>query len=239
MNKNKIVILIVGILVIIGVSFFVINRKDKKIIVEEKIATTTTPIEIKKEVVVSIKDTAWAVFQKYLNYNKDKNLNGVKSIVYKVNSICASEIPTYECKNRMNSAYSYGSILKKDDFKNVSSDKNQIILSTDFWTENAKEIDQYGRFRSIIFFIKGNDGEWKLLSFSPTTGNALTKASSTEAEVDAKLISFTEDKDKDGIADYVEQCKQVSDKSTCVQTDPTKRDTDGDGFWDGTQALMK
>ena len=30
------------------------------------------------------KDIAWTAFQKYLKYNKEQNLEGVKSVVYKV-----------------------------------------------------------------------------------------------------------------------------------------------------------
>jgi hypothetical protein len=234
MQSKKIILIIVLIIVVIGVLFFGLKTSAPKAEIPtekpiaEKIIATSTPVKVQP---VSIKDTAWAVFQKYLDFNKNHDLDGVKNSVYKVNVVCASSTITDECKNRMDSAYAYGIALNKKDFKNVWSDSKQIILATDFWTESIKELDEYGRFRSLIFFVRGVDNKWKLLSFSPTKGNGLSKASSTQEEIDAKLISYTEDNDKDGIADFEESREQTNN--------PALRDTDGDGFWDGVQALMK
>jgi hypothetical protein len=243
--KNKI-LYIIAIIIVVFISFFIFKKVSfapKAEIPEENIATTTvektgtsTPIKTKE---ISIKDTAWAVFQKYLAYNKEKNLDGVKSIVFKVNPVCADKVASEDCKNRMDSAYQYGSALKKEDFKNVWSDEKQIILATNFWTESSTDLDEYGRFRSIMFFIKGSDGQWKLLSFSPTKGNATNKGAASQKEIDDRLVRYTEDKDQDGIADYAEECLQTQDKSTCIVTSPKLRDTDGNGLWDGVQALMK
>jgi uncharacterized protein YxeA len=249
MDKNKKIILICGVLVIILGSFLIIKNVSFAPVAEIQktdqannlVASTTSPkpeTNVEK-VKVSTFDVAWAVFQKYLGYNKDHNLDAVKSIVYKVNSICADKIASTECKSRMDSAYSYGSVLKKEDFVNVWSDEKQIILSTNFWTESVKDLDQYGRFRSIIFFIKGADDEWKLLSFSPTQGGATSKGSASQKEVDDRLVIYTEDKDQDGIADYTEQCLGIKEGQTCIKTDPKLRDTNGNGLWDGVEALMK
>lgn len=183
-------------------------------------------------------DIAWAVFQKYLGFNKDQDLNSVKSIVYKISPICANTASTTECFSRMNLAYQYGSEMKKEDFVNVWSDEKQIILATDFWTESSEEMDAYGRFRSIIFFIKGDDGKWKLLSFSPTKGGAVNKGNASQEEIDQRLVRYTEDKDNDGLADYNEECLSAENQSSCVKTSPSLRDTDSDGLWDGIEALM-
>lgn len=185
------------------------------------------------------KDIAWTVFQEYLSYNQIQDLNGVESIVYKVAPVCADEKTIIDCKARMGTAYSYGSILKEEDFINVWSDKRQIILATDFWTESIPALDQYGRFRSIIFLIKGDDGKWKLLSFSPTAGGVTTKGTATEEEVDERIIRYTEDNDLDGRPDYEEECLSVKEGQTCIKTDPKLRDTDGDGLWDGVQVLIE
>lgn len=184
------------------------------------------------------KDVAWAVFQKYLSYNKDKNLEGVKSVVYKVAPVCEDSKTRIDCEARMGSAYSYGSALKKEDFTNVWNDEKQIILSTDFWLESAKDLDQYGRFRSILFFVKGADNNWKLLSFSPYAGGAVNKGAASQEEIDSRLIIYTEDNDKDGMADYEEECLNKPNDSTCIKTSPKLRDTDGDGLWDSVEALM-
>ena len=186
----------------------------------------------------SPKDVAWAVFSKYLAFNKEQNLAGVKSVVYKINPVCADEITSVDCKARMDSAYSYGSALKKADFVNIWSDEKQMILTTDFWLESSKEMDQYGRFRGIIFFVKGEAG-WKLLSFSPTKGGATNKGLASQEEIDTRIIRYTEDQDFDGLADYEEECLNKPNDNTCIKTSPKLRDTNGNGLWDGVEALMK
>ena len=155
-------------------------------------------------------------------------------MVYKIAPVCEDPKLRIDCEGRMGSAYSYGSTLKKEDFTNVWSDEKQIILSTDFWLESSEDMDQYGRFRSIIFFVKSETG-WKLLSFSPTKGGATNKGAASQEEIDARLIRYTEDKDEDG----AEECIPAETKDTCVATNPKIRDTDGDGLWDGVEALMR
>jgi len=242
---NKKIIIPVALILITIALIFVLDRMPSPLITNsqenglEKIKIDPNMPGITLPLSNAPKDIAWAVFQKYLGYNKDQNLEGVRSVVYKVASVCDDPKTTIDCKARMNLAYQYGSALKKEDFKNVWSDKKQIILSTDFWTESLKELDQYGRFRSIIFFVKGVDDGWKLLSFSPTQGNATSKGVASQEEVDARLITYTEDKDQDGMADYIEECIPAETKDTCIPTNPRIRDTDGDGWWDGVEALMR
>jgi hypothetical protein len=184
------------------------------------------------------KDVAWAVFQKYLAYNKNLDLESVKSVVYKVASVCEDPKTTIDCQSRMNSAYQFGNALKKEDFVNIWSDKNQTILSTDFHVE--EDDVSIGRFRSIIFFIKDESGNFKLLSFSPFKGAAASKdTTASRKEIDDRLVTYTEDNDQDGIADYDEECLAVKEGQTCVKTNQKLRDTNGDGLWDGVEALMK
>ncbi len=247
---NKKIILIVSILIVVFVLFFVFKNislapsTENKIMPEENATSTnqeisSIPILPKQNLPLSddSKEMAWAIFQKYLGYNKDKNLDAVKSIVYKVNVVCESAVATDECKNRMDMAYAYGSALKKADFTNVWSDSKQTILSTDFKIdENDMAI---GRNRAIMFFVKNNTSNLVLLSFSPFKGYVLEKASTTREELLSKLTDTTKDTDKDGIADYEEQCIFPYDVSTCIKTNPDLRDTDANGYWDGVQALMK
>jgi hypothetical protein len=197
------------------------------------------PIDISLPLSNSPKDVAWELFQKYLAYNKDRDLEGVKETVYKIAQVCEDPKQRIDCESRMGSAYSYGSQLKKEDFTNVWSDQKQIILSSDFWLESSEDLDQYGRFRSIIFFIKADDDSWKLLSFSPTQGGATRKGVASQEEVDARIMRYTEDKDEDGRADYEEECLNKPGDSACIKTNPKLRDTDGDGLWDGIEALMR
>lgn len=242
----KKIITITGIIALILVLFFVFKNVSLAPVVDNDSGANTGKIKINPNIPDQTlplsnapKDVAWALFQKYLAFNKARDFEGVRGAVYKIASVCADPKTRIDCEARMNLAYQYGSILKKEDFVNVWSDEKQIILATDFWLESIEKLDQYGRFRSIIFFVKGEDDNWKLLSFSPTMGNATNKGAASREEVDARLIIYTEDKDKDGIADYVEECIPVDIKETCVPTSSKIRDTDGDGWWDGVEALMK
>lgn len=245
--KNKIII-IIGVLVVIVILFFVIKNisfapttevvgenslpaNGEKIQAEPQLPEQTLPLSNDP------KDVAWALFQKYLSYNKIKNLEGVRSTVYKVASVCEDPKTTIDCQARMGLAYQYGSVLKKEDFKNVWSDERQIILSTDFRIQ--EDDSTIGRNRAIIFFIKDNSGNLKMLSFSPFKGAIVDKGTASEKELNDRIITYTEDNDQDGIADYDEECLAVKEGQTCVKTSPKLRDTDSDGLWDGVEALMK
>ncbi len=183
----------------------------------------------------SPKDVAWRLFQKYLAYDKIGDLKGVKSVVYKVASVCENPKTAIDCKARMNLAYLYGSKLKKEDFVNVWNDKKQIILATNFKIQEDANV--IGRNRAIIFFIRDKKG-LKMLSFSPFKGAVSDKGTASKKELNYRIINYTEDKDKDGIADYKEECLAVKTGEICVKTNPNLRDTNGDGWWDGIETLI-
>src|SRR3989344_9440770 len=249
MNIKKI-LGIVGLVVIIVVLIFFISKYKSGI---SDVSTTTPKTNISDSsydglsqiepdflgqdlpLSNSPKNVAWETFQKYLKYNKEQNLEGVKSIVYKVAPICEDVKNTIECKARMSLAYQYGSVLKKENFVNIWSDEKQIILATDFKIEEDDSI--LGRHRAIIFFVKDNES-LKLLSFSPFKGATISKGVASREEIDDRLIIYTEDKDEDGIVDYDEECLSPKEGEVCVKTSPKIRDTDGDGFWDGINVLI-
>lgn len=179
---------------------------------------------------------AWRAFEKYLEANKAKDLETLKTLVYKVAPVCEDPETLADCKSRMNLAYEYGVALKKKSFTNVWEDQKQLILTTDFWTEENETA--FGRFRSIIFFIKTESGELKLVSFSPFKGARLSKGEASIEELTDRAIRYTEDNDMDGLADYDEECLDEKTKATCTKTDIRSRDTDQDGLWDSLEALM-
>lgn len=245
---KKIIILILFVVGAVALFLFLKDKNETVIpasLTEDSAATTTASntenqgASSTSPKLLSVKDQVWTIFQKYLEYNKSHDLEGVKSVVYKVAPVCEDVKLKTDCENRMDAAYNYGSALKKENFVNVWSDEKQIILATDFWLESSKDLDQYGRFRSIIFFIKGTDGSWKLLSFSPTKGGATNKGAASQEEIDGRIVRYTEDNDNDGIADYEEECLHKPGDSSCLKTDPKIIDTDKDGWWDGVKVLMK
>ncbi|MBN2093905.1 MAG: hypothetical protein JW740_00820 [Candidatus Zambryskibacteria bacterium] len=208
------------------------NNKSLPIIGDIDLPSLDLPFSEK-----SVKDEVWEVFENYLTFNKNRDLKGVESVVYKISPVCADSATRVDCDIRMGLAHQYGMALNKKDFTNVWSDDNQVILATNYWTEISEELDQYGRFRSIIFFIKIDD-YWKLLSFSPTQGGAVTKGAASQEEINDRLIKYTEDNDEDGKLDYEEECLNILDRTNCVKTSPVARDTNGNGLWDSVEALM-
>lgn len=237
-----------GIVAIIGIVFFVIQNQTnapvaeqtqeqengpEKIIIDPSLSGQTLPLS------TDPKDVAWTLFEKYIAFNKTKNIEGVRSTVYKIAAVCEDPKTRIDCEARMGAAYSYGRELQKQDFKNVWSDERQTILATDFWIEDSEQMGVIGRFRSIIFFVKNEKGELRLLSFSPTKGGATSRGEASQQELEDRIIRWSEDKDEDGIADYDEECLGAKEGQTCTKTNPKLRDSDGNGFWDGIQALMK
>jgi hypothetical protein len=91
--------------------------------------------------------------------------------------------------------------------------------------------------RGIIYFVI-DKGAIKLLSFNPSKGAVVMKSTASKEELNDRLTRYTEDKDEDGKEDYLEECLSTSQEEGCVKTDTTKRDTNGDGFWDGIEALF-
>ncbi|OHA87812.1 MAG: hypothetical protein A3A96_00500 [Candidatus Zambryskibacteria bacterium RIFCSPLOWO2_01_FULL_39_39] len=249
MNTKKALLIIVLVIIAGALTFFISKSRSNY----SQTATSTpkveegglhTGIQIKPELPGQTlpfsndpKDLAWAVFQKYLGYNKDQNLEGVRGVVYKVASVCEDPKTTIDCKARMNLAWEYGNVLKKEDFVNVWEDSKQIILATDFKTREDDSI--IGRDRSIIFFVRDENKNLKMLSFSPFKGVIVNKGTASQEELNDRIVRYTEDKDKDGIADYDEECLAVKEGQTCTQTNPKIRDTDGDGLWDGIEALIQ
>lgn len=241
-NKNKI-FLGLGVLVIVIMGFFVFKNVSLAPIVNNDIKTNTEKIKIDPNIPGqtlpfsnSPKDVAWEVFQKYLVFNKNKNIEGVKSVVYKIAPVCENPQTRIDCEARMGSAYAYGSALKKENFTNVWSDEKQTILATDFKIQEDES--GVGRSRAIIFFIKDEAGNLRMLSFSPRKGAFTQKSEASREEYMDRIILYTEDKDNDGAVDYIEECIPADMKDTCAPTNPKLRDTDGDGWWDGVEDLM-
>lgn len=243
--KTKIIYFTFSFLAIIGLLVLIMRYQPggptdtKEESQLEKIALNPEVPEMSLPLSNNPKDAAWNLFQKYLEYNKTRNLAGIKSVVYKIAPVCEDPKTRIDCEARMGAAYSYGNAFKKSDFVHFWSDEKQAILATDFWIENNKDMNLIGRFRSIIFFLKDEAGNLKMLSFSPTQGGATGRGEASEEELTARVTRWSEDTDQDGIADYNEECLGAKEGEVCNKTNPKMRDTDGDGLWDGVQALIQ
>lgn len=240
--KNKILYAVL-ILLVIGAVFFILTKnwdvtstQTTDQTEEENTSILPNLPDISLPFSSNPKDLAWDLFQKYLEFNRKRDLDGVRSTVYKVAPVCDDPKLILDCQNRMGLAYNYGSILKREDFVNVWSDERQIILSSDLKIQ--EDDSAISRKRSIIFFIRNEKGDLKLLSFSPSKGVYTTKGDASKEELNERIVLWSEDNDNDGIADYSEECLDAGENA-CEKTSPKVRDTDGDGWWDGTEIYLK
>ncbi len=183
---------------------------------------------------LAIKDKAWIVLEKYLDFAKNHDIKNLSKISYQVSEICKDKSKEKECFERMDAVYFIGKELKKSDFKYVWQDDKQIILTTDFkFEENESMIS---KSRGMIYFVI--DKEIKVLSFNHAKGSVVTKSTASIEELKDRLNTYTKDIDEDGKEDYLEECLSSSQGSECIKTDTKIKDSDKDGFWDGIEALF-
>lgn len=238
------ILYVILVLFAVGAIFFIINRSEPSRAnsnntgAEDQNGSSIIPNlpDINLPFSNSPQDVAWDLLQKYLEFNRQRDLEGVRSTVYKVAPVCNDPKLVLDCHARMGLAYNYGSQLKKQDFKNVWSDQKQIIISTDFRFEEDE--NNASRNRGIIFFIYDENNKLRLLSFSPFRGSIISKGAMNTEETKNLIERWTDDADQDGIEDYTEECLDQNTKDICVKTDPKSRDSDNDGLWDGTEFFM-
>ena len=136
----------------------------------------------------------------------------------------------------MDNAYSFGSPFTKKDVPHIAYDDKQIILYGDY--QKNLNGDAPAIARGIIYFVR-EGANIKFLSFNPFQGAFIirngTEATST---ISAKLDSMTADSDGDTLADDIGTCSDQNELITCTPTDPHKKDTDSNGWWDSTEAVF-
>lgn len=163
-------------------------------------------------------------------------MEGVLALTYQVSEVCADEARRAECDERMENAHAFGEDMHREGMRILSADRNQMILVSD-WLEDFDNAT-FSITRSIIFFIRDN-GALKLLAFNPFDGPLIVKRGGEDREaVISRLYTMVADSDEDGLADTIETCEGRAPESGCLTTDPNKKDTDEDGFWDSTQSFF-
>jgi hypothetical protein len=214
---------------------------------------TEGPIEMGQS--VDNKKVAWEIFQKYLSYMRDNNIEGLRSIMYlgggkSINdfeNITEQEKEDYfnsygknleeELKKLMTWSADQSSYLKETDFVNLVEDEKQLIMSTNLINDSHDDVFSYKKEK--IFFVKGSSGDLKILTVRTSTyGDATDK---TETEKWSSLQEKVKDSDGDGLTDTEETCEEFfsSFDDDCVKTDSYKRDTNGNGWWDSVDRILK
>jgi hypothetical protein len=173
----------------------------------------------------------WQTFQTYLGFLKAHDVDSANALMWPSVRMdmpaCIAQLSEKTCWGLVDALYGSASTLKGEDFANVWADDKQIILSSDpAFTPQAGEVDAS---RSYLYFVFDPQGRILFLQLANKSWNA-----TTEDEVRQMML----DSDQDGLTDSDETClHQPGDM--CTKTDPGKRDTDGDGYWDSIEEAAK
>ncbi len=241
MQKKIIIVVIFIVLAFLGYRSFVM-APEVVTSTESSSTSTSTPTSTpatkptpsKNDLL--IKDAAWKVFEAYLKATKDKDIETVKKLSYQVSSDCLDQTKVKECQDRMNTAFNYGKQFKYENMKYISYDEKQIILAGDYFESLEGESPSFAR--GVLYFIR-EGSTVKFLSLNPFFGAIIIREEGeATTTVRDRLLNATEDTDVDYALDVFEKCIGIGALPGCVKTDSTKRDTNGDGFWDSTESLF-
>lgn len=171
-------------------------------------SATTTAIKTNASVAASV--DLWSVFDKMLLAFKNKDLALYNESSYETFDSSSAQFFAQIAE----SGYESFSQIKKTDFTIKSQDNKQAVYSRPVQVSAGKyTIEQF-------MFVKISNN-WKLLAYSHRQ----------------YLGSPSQDSDNDGLTDNEETCKANRDPS-CVVSDPNKKDTNGNGWWDSIEKSM-
>jgi hypothetical protein len=183
--------------------------------------------------------TLWKVFEQYLVYAKNHDKVALATLSYKVSDTCADSKQEKECFEKMDAVYAIGSKLKQGDFVNVLEDDKQAILSTNYTRVTSET--ELSATKAVIVFIKDDKGNPKLASLKPNETWVVNRTStSTVSALETKLEGMLVDTDNDGKTDELELCIFPNNYVvfSCEKTDPTKKDSNTNGYWDGVESYL-
>lgn len=196
---------------------------------------TPAPVNTSNSSTSSVTVDLWSIFDQSTLALKNADVAAYNKVVY-------DQIPPEESSHFASFApflYEEASKTNKAAYIHKWQDDKQAIYTTN----PVKRDDEktYGYSRSSIMFIN-SAGSWKILVDAPDRGWNVSKSGTnkTAAQVEADLQAMMLDTDKDGLTDQEETCTGgQAYNPKCVKSDPAKRDTNGNGYWDGIEAKMK
>lgn len=246
-NTNRSFLFIIGILVVLIIGVFALRspketsstKNDTEIVSSDPVvfpafATTTSPLVASDPLVKE----ALSVFRKYLTSAEQYNLEGITATSHSLSVTCKDPQQMEKCRALMDTAYFFGRDVEVNALTNKWSDNKQLILSSDFVVNKEISTSTIAYLRNIIYFSLTDNKNPKVVYFSPADGSAFKRGVYTEEEIIDKLKTSVIDRDRDGLADDVENCKNTSPQESCRKTNPLEKDTDKDGWWDGTQRFL-
>jgi hypothetical protein len=233
MNRKLLIgtsILVIGVLIIL-----VVRGSSHKPVSTDNVGDVATTTSTGTPATEDLKVEAWNVFERYIQAAKIHDLVEIKKLSYQMSATCKDNSKIKECNDLMDNAYNLGSNFTLQSLNHMIYDSKQIILWTDY--NKLVNSDPVSTIRGVIYFVR-EGGSIKFLSFKPFDGIIIFRGTDATSTLLTKLDKATLDTDSDTIPDTTELCADQNTPKDCVQTDPTKRDTDGDLWWDPIEALF-
>lgn len=243
MTKNKLVIA-VAIIIIVAIGFYFFDKKtavapevsapqDNLSLNNANASSSTSTLVTKGSSEVA--SDPWTAFDDAGNALKDADATAYNGFSFR--QVGPKDLDQFHQMAPL--IYkSYYMNLKKSDYVNHWQDNNQAI----YFTTPARNdsTDSYGYSERRVMFVK-TDNSWKVLAVSFPAWSILKASSTGETadQVEQKLQSMMKDSDQDGVIDNDENCLGPDNANGCVKTDPSKRDTNGNGWWDGIEDFMR
>lgn len=234
MTKRYILPLILIVIIAAGAIFLWHKRALAPAALPTTIASST-PAEQ-----TSIRDQVWKVFEAYLAAAKAHDIAALSASAYKLSAACQNQATKNDCYSRMDTVYNFGKDIKESDLPNITGDSKQVFLYTNY--NEHLDGDNPSITRGLLLFARASDGTWRLASIQPFQGSFLMRDSlpknTPTSTINSMLKDLTVDSDGDLLPDRTETCTDTS-IDQCVKTDPHKKDTDGDGWWDSIEPFVK
>ncbi len=196
---------------------------------EENNTESATTTIVDNDTDISTSSDLWVIFDRNVLALKNKDIKSLNEVSY--HQVSPSEEKDFLSMSQW--LYETFSGIKKDEYINKLGDDKQYIYSTSL----RKVEEGYAYTQGEVIFIK-NGNVWKLLSYNPEKywGISKTGTNKTLDQAEVDLLAMTKDSDKDGLTDSEETCSGASKYNpSCIKTDPNDKDTDRDGWWDGTE----
>ena len=224
MNKA---ILTVIILVLIGGGIALFHKRAQA---PATVESTETADQVRAR--------AWDVFTRYIAAAKAHDLKTLTALSYQLSNTCKNAASSSDCFKKMDNVVEVTKNFKEANFTTVWYDAKQIVMTTD-WHEEETDL-AFGDARNVIIFTRKDNGDPQVLYFTQPEEIIFTLKgkNDTKSMMRNELAPRLKDSDSDGLVDETEQCSYPNADKSCVKTDATKRDTDGNGWWDSTQSYF-
>jgi hypothetical protein len=239
---NKKIITIVALLAVLAaaVAFRPQEKTPPSVNPEEPAGEAPTAVVEPGESAPSLPSpsrTPQETFQAYRDAAQASDREAIAAVSWKVSDACASEL-TAECADRIRAVVTATENMEAGQLTVVIADDKQAILATPvrfFETPDAYFAEQK------VAYLARKDGTWRVAGIDPGRLWSVPRTSvMPPEEAKKRLEADILDTDRDGVTDRMERCDlpPTMQWMPCTQTDPEKRDSTGDGWWDGIRQFV-